>query len=232
MEEQLVENFEAREIATTKSLLECLDGAPTSSKFRRIIMLLLRGHYASPENYGPEYEHLKCFTWTDDTDTTLSIGTTPHYRRDATVAIGVTHQNDDRRPEDYPGIFVDFGGVELKKLSFANESGHSFDNASKYLAKQAVLTLLVNHVAKESGDAYDMADMSAVVLTALGTPFAMKSGAQEFSVEGYAQPKKELHAPNRYYTVAMTVKITYTLSVTRSVESHRIRRIANSIALA
>jgi hypothetical protein len=232
MSEQLIETFEPQEIETTQSLLECMDGAATSSKFRRIVMLLLRGHYSNPENYGPEYEHLKCFKWTGDTDSTISVGMAPHHRRDATVSVGLSHQNDDRRPEDYPGIYIGFGGVEFRKLALANAAWESEDNSQNYVAKQAVLTLLVNHVCREAGDAYDLADMSAMVLTALGRPFALKSGAQEFSIEGISEPKKELPAPNRYYAVAMTVKITYTLSVTRSIESHRLRRIAAMITLS
>jgi hypothetical protein len=59
MAEQLISDFENHEIDTTKSILECIRGPITSSKFRRIVMLLLRGHYSNSDNYGEEYKHLE-----------------------------------------------------------------------------------------------------------------------------------------------------------------------------
>jgi hypothetical protein len=119
--------------------------------------------------------------------------------------------------------------VVLSKLAFGNHGGLSEDMSGNYLSKQADLTLVIRHTAKEAGDAYDLADMSAMVLTAMGHPLMMQSGATSFEVEGYGEPKKEVPSPDGYYAVAMTLKITYTNVVTRSVESHRIRRIASIV---
>ena len=211
MNETYIEDFDPAEVQTVRDILACVEGAASSSKLRRMVMLLLRGHYSNPENYGKEYEHLACYRHTGDKEETLHVG--------------FTHLNDDQSPDAFPGVYVGFGGVTLSKLGIGDLSGHTYDNAGTHMTKQATLTLVVNHVAKEAGDAYDLADMSAAVLLALGRPVVQSSGAIELSVEGYEEPKKELPAPNRYYTVAMTVKISYNLAVTRSIESHRIRRI-------
>lgn len=212
MSEQLINDFESHEVATAEELLECMHRPPSAAKFRRTVMLLLRGHYSHPDNYGDEYAHLRCFRYAPDKSSTLHVG--------------FTHLPQDENPDNYPGIYVGFGGVQLTQLAIGNVAGYTDDSSGTHLAKQADLTLVINHVAKEAGDAYELADMSAMILTAMGTPVAMKSGASSFEVEGYAEPKKEVPSPDRYYTVAMTVKISYTHAVTRSVESHRIRRIA------
>jgi hypothetical protein len=212
-DDQLIAKFTPREVATTKCLLECMDAPPTSGRFFRIVLLMLRGHYANPANYGEVFEHLKCFWWDPD-------------NLAATLAVEPATGGKDDSPDAYPGIYVEFGGVTMDRLALGNHSGLSNDMGANYLAKRSTLTLKVNHVAKEMTDAYDLADMSAVMFTALAPPFAEKCGASLFEVEGYAAPKKEVPAPDRYYTVAMTIKISYTHSVTRSIESHRIRQIA------
>jgi hypothetical protein len=215
IEEQLKAAFSETEVKTTNELLECLQGAPTSSKFRRIIMLLLRGHYSSSDNYGAEYAHLNCYSYKPDGSGTLHVD--------------FTQQNEDFATDKLPGIYVAFGDVGFQKLGMGNDAGMSADMASNYYTKAAELDIIVHHVAKHAADAFDLADMSYMVLTALAEPFARRAGASALEVVGYGQPKKELEPPTRYYDVAMAVKISYTPSVTRSLESHRIRRIAMCI---
>jgi hypothetical protein len=215
IEEQLKAAFSETEVKTTNELLDCLQGAPTSSKFRRIIMLLLRGHYSNSENYGAEYAHLNCFAYNPDGSGTLHVD--------------FTQQNKDFAPDKLPGVYVAFGNVDLQKVALGNHAGLSDDMASNYITKAAELDIIVHHVAQNAADAFDLADMSAMVLTALAEPFARRAGASALEVVGYGQPKKELEPPTRYYDVAMVVKISYTPSVTRSLESHRIRRIAMCI---
>jgi hypothetical protein len=217
MSEQLLSDFEKHEVDTTRSLVECMALPPSSSKFRRIIMLLLRGHFSNAANYGEEYSHLGCYTWDDSSSPTLHVG--------------FTHLPDDSTPTNYPGVYVGFGGVTKTKLAIADDGGMTDDYSGNYISKQNELTLVINHVAKEAGDAYDLADMSDMVLTAMGRLVMLQSGALAFEVEGYAEPKKETPSPDRYYTVAMSLKITYTHVVTRSVESHRIRRISTLVTL-
>lgn len=213
--EQLREDFKPCEIETTESLISCMDGPATAMKFRRIIMLLLQGHYASSDNYGEAYAHLRCYQWANDKTSTLHVG-----------VVGIP---DDSKPDNYPGIYVGVRSIDYTKESIGDFAGMSADTSNTFLARAANLTLDVMHVAKEINDAYDLAEMSAVVLTALGQPFAMKSGARYFEVTGISALRKETLAPDRHYTVAMTVKISYTMSVSRSVESHRIRKIAMDI---
>lgn len=211
-EQQLKDSFTPGEVETTESLIACMDKPPTAMKFRRVIMLLLRGHYASKENYGTGYEHLGCYEWSEGPASTLYVGLAGQY--------------DDRNPDNFPGIYVSVRSLSFARESIGDKAGMSQDFSTTVLSRAATLTLDVLHVAGELNDAYDLAEMSAGVLTALGTPFALKSGARSFEVLGISEPQKETPSPDRHYAVAMTVKISYTSSVSRSVESHRIRRIA------
>jgi hypothetical protein len=211
-EQQLLDNFLPHEVETTSALIRCMDKPPTAMKFRRIVMLLLRGHYSSKENYPDGYEHLGCYEWSDS--------------RSSTLHVGLSGMFDDKKPDNYPGVYVVARSVEFSREAIGDKAGMSNDMGTTFLSRGATLTLDVMHVAGEINDAYDLAEMSAAVLTALGAPFALKSGARSFEVLGISEPKKETPSPDRHYAVAMTVKISYTQSVSRSVESHRIRRIA------
>lgn len=215
MADQLVADFEFHKDETAQSLIECMRLPASSSKFRRIVMLLLRGHFSDAANYGEEYKHLSCYTWSDSKSPTLHVG--------------FTHLPDDASPTNYPGIYVGFGGVTKTRVAIGNHGGRTEDYAGSFLTKQNELTLVINHVTKEAGDAYDLADMSDMVLSSLGHQLLLISGALAFEVEGYTEPKKEVPSPDRYYTVAMTVKISYTHVVTRFIESHRIRRITSMV---
>lgn len=215
IKEQLIAEFSPAEVQTTEQLLQCMQGPPSGAKFRRIIMLLLRGHYSNSENYGDEYKHLSCYTYSEDPPGSLEVG--------------FSQQNVYENPDKFPGIFVEFGGVELSRAAVGDFAGHSEDTSRTYVSRLATMTLLVHHVAQRASDAYDLADMTTMVLSAMAEPFCLRAGAMSLEVAGYAVPKKELEAPTRYYDVATSVKIAYTHSVTRSVESHRIRRIAMQI---
>jgi len=57
----------------------------------------------------------------------------------------------------------------------------------------------------------------------------MRSGASGMEVDGYGEPKSKKPEPKEHYTVAMPVRITYNQAVTRFLESHRIREIAQQI---
>lgn len=212
----LVDSFYPHERQLAADIVACADPPVTSAKLRRILMLVLRAHYSHPDNYGEEFEHLKCLTWAPDGGT-LRVGFYPDF--------------DDTRPDDFPAVLVGFGGVEIKKMVIGDYLGQSFDMSRTDLIKDAALTLNVTHTAKQPGDAYDLADMSARVLTALAAPVAMAAGAISLDVTGYGEPSKETPAPDRHYTVAMNVRIGYNLLVSRSVESHRIRRIVSTHAL-
>ena len=56
-------------------------------------------------------------------------------------------------------------------------------------------------------------------------PLARNGGATGFEVLGLRKPKEKKPSPENYYTVATPVQIKYTLAVSRTLESHRIRQI-------
>jgi len=209
--DELIASFSKAEVETTEDLLACLDGPVTTDSFRRLLLLFLRGHYASPANYSG-FDHLKCFRWSPNADSTL--------------AIEFTHNENDQSPDDYPGIYIGFSSTTFNKVAIGNYSGGTQDLAGRHHAKSSVANFSINHVASKASDAYDLAEMTSIVLTAMAHPLALRAGALSFEVSGMAPPERKKPAPDNYYTVATTVQIIYTMSVTRSIESHRIRSIA------
>lgn len=208
---QFLEDFLPHEVSLASDLLACATAPVTASNMRRTVMLLLRAHFSHGDNYGPGFDHLRCAVWAPENAGTLRVGYYPDF--------------DDERPDDYPAVLVGFGGVALQRLVLGDYLGSSQDNATTFMVKDASLTLNVLCIAKQAGDAYDLAEMSARVITALATPMALRAGANSLEVTGWGVPAKELPTPDKYYAVAMNVRVGYNLLVSRSVESHRIRRI-------
>lgn len=213
--DELLTEFQPHEIATARSILSCMEGPVTADKFRRMLLLFLRGHYASPLNYL-EFEHLKCYTWHSESS-------------QRTLEIEFSHREDDRKPDAFPGIYVTFGRVDLEKLAIGDIGGMSQDRASTYLVKGAKAIFNIVHVSKNASDAYDLADLTTRVLVAMAAPLAHNAGATNFEVKGYQPPADKKQAPEAYYSVAIQVELGYNMTVTRRLESHRLRQIISIV---
>ena len=184
----------------------------TAAKFRRMLLLFLRGHYASAANYVG-FDHLGCYVWHPD-------------KKTSTLSVDYSHLGDDNNPDSYPGIFIGFPSVQYARLGLSqNRAGHSQDRAGTYVSKAAEANFTITHVAAKANDAYDLAEMSAAVLQAMGYPLMARSGADGFEILAVEPPKEKKPSPESYYAVAMRLQISYTHTVTRNIESHRIRRI-------
>jgi hypothetical protein len=215
--DELVENFSSHEVATVESMLACMPGATSSSKLRRLIMLFLRGHYSSPQNYEEEdFGHLRCYVWHPD-------------KKSATLHVGFSHEEDADEPDNYPGIFVGFSGTSFEKVALGNIDTYSQDLSTTHMAKQATMNLSVHHVASRASDAFDLAEMTATILTVMAAPMALNAGAQALEVLGIKEPARKNPSPKDQYRVAVEIQITYILGVSRYLESHRIRRIAQIV---
>lgn len=212
--DELIEKFTKHEVETAEEILKCLGGPATADKFRRMLLLFLRGHYSNADNYMG-FDHLSCFVWTPGEDSRL--------------VIDFSHTADDRKPDNYPGIYVGFGAANFTKIAIGNKAGNSQDMATTMLSKESVVTYEISHVSKNASDAYDLAELTARALTAMGGPLSYNGGANGFEVLGLRIPKEKKPSPESYYEVATPVEIKYTLAVTRTLESHRIRMIVNEI---
>lgn len=214
--DQLIKKFTRSEVETAQSILQCLDRPVTADKFRRMLLLFLRGHYSNSDNYSG-FEHLGCFTWSDDEDSSK-------------LAVEFTHADDDDLPDNYPGIFLSYGGLTYNQVALGgNFAGNSEDRASRHYSKESVAMFDIYHTFKKASDAYDSAEMTSRVLTAMAEPLARNGGATGFQVSGVRKPQSKSKSPKTHYTVATGVEIRYTMSVTRTLESHRIRMITQSL---
>lgn len=208
--EQLIASFTRDEVETAESILKCLAVPASPSKFQRLLLLFLRGHYASADNYMG-MDHLACYTWSSGDASTL--------------AVNLSHHPDDQKPDDYPGIFVSFADADFGRLAIGNFAGLGEDRSRTDLAKESTANFEITHVAKRPADAYDLATMTAHALTAMAAPLAKNGGATGFEVLGIRTPKEKKPSPESFYKVAVPVQIKYILAMTRALESHRIRSI-------
>lgn len=216
----LVQGFGQHEVENVYDLMACMHGPMSNSAFRRIVMLMLRGHYSSNLNYPEDLSHLNCYVWAPEGDT--------DHR--STLHVDFTHNFDDRFPDRIPGVFVGFGGVTLRKIAVGDHHSHSPDRSAENLSRGCQLTMRVHHIAKSLDDAMDLAEMSQMFLLAMSRVIKFATGAQAFEVMGYAEAvKRKLSSLETNYEVVLSVEISYTLAVTLSEESHRIRAISGAI---
>lgn len=216
----LQEDFGAHEVTNVYDLVSCMQGPLSNSSFRRIIMLMLRGHYSSPLNYPADLAHLNCFVWQPKD----AAG------KEGTLTVDFTHVFDDKKPDKVPGVFVGFGGSSLSKLAIGDHHSHSEDRSTENLTRATKLTVKVHHIAKSLDDAHDLAEMSQLFLLAMSRVIRFTTGAVGFEVMGYTEAvKNKLSNLSTNYEVVLFVDISYTLAAALSEESHRIRVISGII---
>lgn len=216
----LKDDFGAHEVVNVYDLMSCMSGPLSNSSFRRIVMLMLRGHYSSPLNYPEDLAHLGCYVWRP----VDAAG------KEGTLTVDFTHVFDDKKPDRVPGIFVGFGGVSLRKLALGDHHSHSEDRATENLTRGTKLTIKVHHIAKSLDDAHDLAEMSQLFLLAMSRVIRFATGAEGFEVQGYAESvKNKLSNLATNYEVVLSIEISYTLAAALSEESHRIRVISGVI---
>lgn len=216
----LNDDFGAHEVVNVYDLMSCMSGPLSNSSFRRIIMLMLRGHYSSSLNYPTDLAHLGCYIWRPE-DAAGKAGT---------LAVDFTHVFDDNFPDRVPGIFVGFGGVTLRKIGIGDHHSHSEDRATENLTRGSKLVIKVHHITKSLDDSHDLAEMSQLFLLAMSRVIRSVTGAEGFEVMGYAEAvKNKLSNLATNYEVVLSIEISYTLAAALSEESHRIRVISGVI---
>jgi hypothetical protein len=215
--DDLVAQFSHREVTLAEDLLRCADAPPTSDKFRRMLLLLLRGHYSSPENYVAPFEHLRCYVWDDDP-------------KKSSLTIDFTHAGDDQKPDRSPGIFVGFGPSTFSRVAIGDFLGQTQDAAGTMTGKLATVTFAVTHVNKNPHDASDMAEMTARLFQALAHLMFLHAGAMAMDVISVKEPEEKNPSPKDQYKVAVSVQVQYNHGVTRFLESHRLRRIVQRVS--
>lgn len=216
----LKEDFGVHEVVNVYDLMSCMNGPLSNSSFRRIVMLMLRGHYSSPLNYPPDLAHLNCYSWKPK----------DAKGKEGTLTVDFTHKFDDKHPDRVPGIFVGFGGSNLRKISIGDHHSHNDDRSTENLARGTKLVIKIHHLATSLDDAHDLAEMSQLFMLAMSRVIRFSTGAEGFEVLGYAEAvKNKLSSLATNYEVVLSIEISYTLAAALSEESHRIRVISGVI---
>lgn len=220
---QLLKDFGAHEITTVYDLMSCMHGEPSNFNFKRIVLLMLRGHYSSPLNNPRDLAHLDCYTWRPaDED-----------GKEGLLTVDYTHVYDDAKPDRVPGIYVGFGGMSEGKLALGDHHSHSEDRSVENFVSDGKLTIEVHHITASPGDSADLAEVSSLFLRAMARVVRGTTGARGFRVLGYAKPgKNKLSNTTTNYEVVLSLEISYTLGAALSEETHRIKSISGVIASA
>lgn len=216
----LKDNFGVHEVVNVYDLMSCMSGPLSNSSFRRIVMLMLRGHYSSPLNYPADLAHLNCYFWKPK----------DARGKEGTLAVDFTHVFNDKHPDKVPGIFVGFGGSSLRKIAIGDHHSHNADRSTEHLTRGTKLVIKLHHLATSLDDAHDLAEMSQLFMLAMSRVIRSSTGAEGFEVMGYAEAvKNKLSNLATNYEVVLSIEISYTLAAALSEESHRIRVISGVI---
>ena len=218
MSDELIDDFYSYEIDAVKDLVGCVNGGiGSASGYRRAILLFLRSVFASEKNYTEDFAHLSCYRWSKD-------------ENERTLTVDYARKRDDNNPEK-DGVFIRFGGVQYNKDVLNNFSGHSADGARTDVSNIAQLSLIIEFVMPTVAEAYDLAEVAANLLRALASPMVKRAGAMEMRVEGFGAPVNKNQQPEEQSKVAMRLIFYYTSTVSRNLESHRLRRIAAKLEI-
>ena len=205
----LYEPLPPHELENFTELLETLKLPLTGSLIRRIFLLLLRAHYGVGSNYPQEYAHLRNLIWSPD-------------ELVATLTLDVINHYDDTQPDQYPGIYVGVASNSSSTQVLGGYAGASDDTSRQIVVSEDVATVRMIHLARNEGDAIDMADMSMTFLKAMAPFFAPDMQASAVRISGYSEARKKMVGAERFYAVDLSAQVTYNRRVATILEGHRI----------
>lgn len=201
----------AREIESLRAP-DC-DSYLSPSGLRRMFLLMIRGHWSSGGNYGPDFEEsLKCLEWSPvPGEGTIDI------ELDGTPAADEAN---------VPAIFVSLGNFRFRKLHLGNQTEVSLDNSKVIYTVGASAQLLVRHVARSLDTAFDMGWSTLCFLLGFNEALVEIMGNEaSMQPELIGEPLMESAPPQTEFRVDVGVTLNVNLSVATTVESHVLTRV-------
>lgn len=200
-------------VAEVNSLRDpCKESFLTPSGIRRLFLLLLRGHWASGYNHGPDLrDSLSCLFWSPD-------------KKESKVDIELAGTRKAREAGD-TAIFVRVGGFDFGRLSFGDRSDVSDDNATVVRTFPTRLQSVIAHEHPDLDVAFDMAWSSFAFFSGYAEAISAILG-EESSLypEVLGEPKLAEDAPTGRYRVDFGMAIKVFVSVSTTQESHLLKR--------
>ena len=197
-------------------LVEELNGCLTKdpivpSTLRRMFLLLIRGHWSDPENFGPGLsDSLKCLHWSPDPgDSTVDIELGGSINQDVGEHV----------------IWITVGNYRFTKVTFGNRADYGEENATEYRTMPCQCQILFRHEAPTVDQAYDMAWTTFCFLLGFTDPILLALGgaAASFTPELIGEPQLKEESPAKRIRVDVGARLDINLTVATVLESHTLK---------
>lgn len=199
-----------------QELCGCVTQSPiTPSKLRRFFLLMLRGHWSDPGNYGPDLQDsLRCLKWTPEGPPVGTLGIELQGAKEA-----VTLQNM---------IWATVGNFQARQVVFGHRGTLSEDNATQTYVMPCTAQLLINHDAPSIDQAFDMAWSTFCFLLGFQESILDALGGEGagFKVELVGEPRMQEIRPKDRFRVDVGAALSLNVAVVTTLESHRLKRVA------
>ena len=183
----------------------------TPSGLRRMFLLMLRGHWSSAANHGPDLdESLSCLHWKPDP-------------RERTLDIELQGTDDAKKAGD-TAIFVKLGNFRFSKVAFGDLAEVSEDNATHIKVFLTTCTLQIQHEAPLLDTALNMAFSTFAFLAGYNDALLEIMGEEStIFPEVIGEPNQVREAPRSGYRVDFVASLKLSLCVSTTAESHRLK---------
>ena len=190
----------------------CRSGFLTPSGLRRVLLLMIRGHWSSGKNHGPDLEDsLSCLEWNPD-------------KKERQVDIELAGTEGSKEAGD-SAIFLRVGNFAFRKVSFGAISDISEDNATIVRTYPCKAQVVFVHENPNLDVAFDMAWSTFSFISGYAEALTEILG-QEASITPsvVGEPQKSEDTPTKRYRVDFAMEIELHISVSTTQESHRLKR--------
>jgi hypothetical protein len=183
---------------------------------RRIFLLLVRNHYADPENnFGGVPDCFKQFKYSDNDK-----------ERQVNIELDYVFNNYAMQ-ESRPGIYVGFSDFQFQKQVINNYIDVSDDMATETFFSLATTQLQVQHLSAEADEALQMATITTSFFRGLRKVLmANLKGLKKFEVETLSKVALLDDEADKHFQANMTARLVYHDDWETSIESHRIKKIS------
>jgi hypothetical protein len=196
--------------------MACLCETTDIATLRTLFLLLIQAHWSHKDNFGPHINNLGCLVFTREPDSPIVIRLT-----------------DDFKPDEAfskPSIYVHIDQMAFQKLTQDNRDGFSPDLGTVYRSWRTLSTLTVSHYHSSEDIAFKMADNSMYFLLGIRESIMQKLPLPMFEPQSVGPAQKTERNPDVCFRVDSKINFNGNYNISTSIESHRLKQFAISVA--
>ena len=186
------------------------------SKLRRFFLLLLRAHWSDAGNFGPDLqESLGCLEW-------APTGS----------KMGVELQGAQNVDTLRHMVWVRLGNFQARQVAFGNRGTASEDGATERYIMPCTAQLLISHDSPSIDESFDMAWSTFCFLMGFQDSIIDALGGEGagFKAQLVGEPQQAEISPKERFRVDVGASLSVNVAVATTLESHRLKRIALTLA--